>query len=124
MNTLEIREKKKELKRVKQAYLRKMDKLRNELKELTHPKPAPSPKVLGISTYELAEHLSYRPYNAIHHLLNVKFGIRWSREATLGDVIKLELNDFVNLPNCGQKSIDEIKSALGKWGLTLSNRSK
>ena len=119
MNTLEIREKKAELKRVRKVYLSKMDKLRNELKELTNPKPTPSPKVLSISTWELAP-LPYRAFNSIHHLLNVKFGIRLSSQATLGDVIKLKLNDFANLPNCGKRSIDEIQSALGKFGLTLS----
>lgn len=118
MNKLEIREKKAELKRVKKAYLTKMDKLRKELKSLSTPKPLIPKKVLNLSVYELSD-ISVRAFNVIGSALFTYLKIQTNR-ATIGDVIKISKSDFSKMSNCGAKTMSEIERALDKFGVSLS----
>jgi DNA-directed RNA polymerase alpha subunit len=125
MNTLEIRNTINELRIAKEAYFKKINKLESRLSRLLREQDSEIKRlttsvhgcnVLNIPLYELD--LSVRAHNVLASIMYTAFKLKGS-EVKVKDIVKLSLNDFMKMRNCGQKTLSEIQQVLFELGLKL-----
>jgi DNA-directed RNA polymerase alpha subunit len=125
MNTLEIRKTINELRVAKEAYFKKINRLESRLSRLLREQDSEIKRltanvwggnVLNIPLCELD--LSVRAYNVLASIMYTTFKLKGS-EVKVKDIVKLSLNDFMKMRNCGQKSLSEIEQVLFELGLKL-----
>ena len=126
MNTFEIKQTINELRVVKEAYFRKVNRLERKLNTLLSEQDAyikglAKPKTKGdiLNTPIRELDLSIRAYNVVLAALYTISGVKYDT-CKVSDLIKLSETDFFKMRNCGYKTLSEIKHTLYELGLELS----
>lgn len=127
---LEIKQTINELRVIKDAYFRKVNRLEKKLNKLLNEQdeyltylnnlanPKTKDDILNMDIFELD--LSVRAFNLVCKALHT-IGVKYDK-AKVKDLVRLSEDDFFKMRNCGQKSFSEIKFVLESLDLELNTK--